>query len=81
MFSGCTSLCDLNISKFDTSNTITMTNMFHNCSKLSSIDLSHFETEFVIDMSYMFSDLASLIIILNFLLIIINMSKISITLV
>ena len=58
-----------------------MTNMFHNCSKLSSIDLSNFETEFVIDMSSMFSDLASLIIILNFLLIIINMSKISITLV
>ena len=80
MFSGCTSLCDLNISKFDTSNTITMTNMFYNCSKLSSINLSHFETEFVIDMSYMFGDLAS-IIILNFLLIIINMSKISITLV
>ena len=58
-----------------------MTNMFHNCSKLSSIDLSHFKSEFAIDMLYMFSDFASLKIILNFLLIIINMSKISITLV
>ena len=63
MFSNCSGLTSLNVSKFDTSNVTSMSFMFYNCSNLTSLDVSKFDTSKVTRMSYMFyycSNLTSL---------------------
>ena len=63
MFSGCSSLTDLDIASFNTSKVKSMNRMFFNCGSLTELDLSAFDTENVINMSQMFhscSDLTNL---------------------
>ena len=54
MFSDCTGLTSLNVSKFDSSNVTNMQRMFHNCNRLISLDLNNFNTSNVTDMEGMF---------------------------
>ena len=44
----------------DTSNVVSMLNMFYNCSNLTSLDLSSFNTSNVTNMNYMFSNCSSI---------------------
>ena len=63
MFSNCSGLTRLNVSRFDTSKVTSMSFMFYNCSNLTSLDVSKFDTSKVTSMSYMFyycSNLTSL---------------------
>ena len=55
-----TSLTNLNLKSFDTSNVFSMTNMFRNCQSLRQLDLSNFNVNKVRDMSYMFFGCSSL---------------------
>ena len=55
MFSGCSSLTALDLSRFNTSEVTNMWSMFHGCSSLTSLDLSSFDTSQVMYMSSMFS--------------------------
>ena len=54
MFSECSSLTSLDVSKFDTSKVTSMYQMFHKCSSLISLDVSKFDTLKVTNMSEMF---------------------------
>ena len=60
MFSRCSSLASLDLSKFDTSNVTNMRYMFCSCSSLTSLDVSKFDTSKVTDMRYMFYNCSSL---------------------
>ena len=60
MFSGCSSLTSLDVSKFDTSNVTNMDCMFRSCSSLTSLDVSKFDTSKVTNMSSMFKDCSKL---------------------
>ena len=60
IFSNCSSLINLDLSDFDTSNVTDMSNIFSNCSSLINLDVSNFHTTKVVDMSYMFSNCSSL---------------------
>ena len=60
MFSGCTSLTSLDLSKFNTTNVNYMLSMFYNCSSLTSLDLSKFNTGKVTTMANMFNNCSSL---------------------
>ena len=63
MFSGCSSLTELNLSNFSTSAVTDMGFMFSGCSFLTELNLSNFNTSKVESMSYMFrgcSDLTEL---------------------
>ena len=60
MFGSCSSLTNLDLSSFNTSNVTDMGYMFSQCSSLTSLDLSSFNTLNVTDMSYMFWDCSSL---------------------
>ncbi len=42
MFSGCTSLTNIDLSNFITQNVTDMRSMFHGCNSLTNIDLSNF---------------------------------------
>ena len=58
MFSGCSSLKELNLSNFNTNNVNNMHCMFSgcsNCSSLKELNLSNFNTNNVTDMGSMFS--------------------------
>ena len=55
MFSGCSSLKEINLSNFNTINVTHMDYMFSGCSSLKELNLSNFNTNNVTDMSYMFS--------------------------
>ena len=55
MFSGCNSLTELDVSKFDTSNVTNMANMFDSCNSLASLDVSKFDTSNVTNMENMFA--------------------------
>ncbi len=44
MFSGCSSLKELNLSSFDTTSVVDIQNMFSGCESLESLDLSSFDT-------------------------------------
>ena len=48
MFSGCSSLRELNLSNFTTENVRSMSYMFSRCSSLKELNLSNFKTENVI---------------------------------
>ena len=61
MFSGCSKLTSLDVSKFNTVNVTDMSGMFNNCSKLPSLDVTNFNTEKVTNMSYMFSKCQTLL--------------------
>ncbi|MBR4625770.1 MAG: BspA family leucine-rich repeat surface protein, partial [Alphaproteobacteria bacterium] len=60
MFSGCSSLTTIDVSKFSTNNVEEMSSMFNGCSGLTQLDVSHFNTENVITMRYMFEGCSSL---------------------
>ena len=55
MFSGCSSLTELNVSNFNTSAVTNMQGMFYGCSGLTELNVSNFNTSAVRDMSAMFS--------------------------
>ena len=54
MFSGCSSLENLDVTGFRTDNVIMMSEMFKDCSSLTTLDLSNFKTENVGYMDFMF---------------------------
>ena len=54
MFNGCKNIIDIDLSSFDTSNTIDMKGMFNDCTSLNRINLSSLDTKNVRDMSLMF---------------------------
>ena len=60
MFSGCSSLININLSDFNMNKVSNMRNMFCGCSSLTSINLSNCNTQNVIDMSGLFSCCSSL---------------------
>lgn len=60
MFSGLSSLKNINLSHFDTSKVKYMNSMFHGASSLSSLDISTFDTSQVQNMNDMFKYLKSL---------------------
>lgn len=61
MFSGCTSLYTIDVSKLKTPNASYLCRMFQDCSKLKYIDVSNFSTKWVRTMSNMFSGCTSLV--------------------
>ena len=54
MFSGCSSLTELNVSNFNTSKVTDMSLMFYDCSGLKELNVSNFNTSAVESMSDMF---------------------------
>ena len=54
MFSGCSSLIELNLSNFNTNNVSNMRGMFTNCSSLIELNISIFNVNNVTDMNDMF---------------------------
>ena len=60
MFSGCSSLTALDLSKFNTSNVTNMIRVFEDCSSLTKLDLSSFDTSKVNDMIGMFNGCSNL---------------------
>ena len=60
MFSGCSSLANLDLSGFITTNVTDMTQMFDGCSSLTNLDVSNFDTQHVESMINMFADCNSL---------------------
>ena len=54
MFSGCSSLKELNLSNFNTNNVINMYGMFKGCSSLKELNISNFNTNNVTNMEGMF---------------------------
>ena len=61
MFSNCSSLTDLDLSNFNTTNVTIMDSMFSGCSRLVNLDLSNFNTTNVTIMNYMFNGCSSLV--------------------
>ena len=57
MFSGCTSLKELNLSSFNTNKVKYMTLMFCDCSSLKELNFSSFNTNQVTDMLWMFDSI------------------------
>ena len=60
LFYECSSLKELDISKFNTDNVTDMSYMFYNCSSLKRLNISNFNTGNVTNMSYMFYNCSSL---------------------
>lgn len=60
MFSNCSKLTSLDVTKFNTANVTNMNDMFRNCSALTSLDVSKFNTVNVTNMSRMFSNCSAL---------------------
>ncbi len=60
MFTNCTSLTGVDLSKFDTTNVINMQAMFSSCRSLVDVDVSKFNTANVTSMQAMFLDCNSL---------------------
>ena len=60
MFCGCSSINEIDLSNFDTSEITNMYGIFYGCSSLTSLNLSNFNTSIVTDMSSMFSLCSSL---------------------
>ena len=59
MFSGCSSITEINFISFDTSKCIVIADMFLGCHSLTTLDLSSFYTLNVIEMANMFWDCIS----------------------
>ena len=60
MFSNCSSLTNLDVSDWNTSNITDMCDMFAHCSSLESLGVSRWDTSNVTDMRYMFSGCSNL---------------------
>ena len=60
MFSGCSSLTSVDLSKLNTANCTDLSGMFSGCSKLTSIDLTNFSTDNCVNLSNMFKDCLSM---------------------
>lgn len=60
MFLDCTSLKEIDLSGFDTSNVTSMHTMFKNCTALTTLHISTFDTGKVTDMASMFNSCAAL---------------------
>jgi len=60
MFSGCSALKTLDVSKFNTQNVTDMGWMFSDCSALTTLDVSNFDTKNVTSMTSMFSNCKTL---------------------
>ena len=60
MFGDCSSLKNLDVSKFGTSKVTNMRGMFAYCSSLKNLDVSKFDTSEVMDMEFMFRNCSSL---------------------
>ena len=60
LFKDCSSLQEIEIEFFDTSEVTGMSSMFEGCSGLTTLDLSSFDTQNVTDMSWMFSGCSGL---------------------
>ena len=56
MFSGCSSLSNLELSDLSTSSVKDMSHMFEDCIELITINLSNFETPSIRNMEYMFAN-------------------------
>ena len=54
MFSGCSSLKELNLSNFNTTKVLHMSSMFSKCDLLEELDLSNFNINNVTNMNFMF---------------------------
>ena len=54
MFYGCSTIEEIDLSKFDFSGVTNMSHMFHNCRGLRIVNLNNSRTSLVKDMSYMF---------------------------
>ena len=61
MFQNCSSLQELDVSSFNTSNVTNMSGMFQNCSSLQELDLSNFNTLNVTSMITMLSGCSNLV--------------------
>ena len=55
MFSGCSSLKELNLNNFNTNNVNNMISMFYGCSSLKELNLNNFNTNNITIMYGMFS--------------------------
>ena len=60
MFSGCSSLTNINLSNFNTQNVIDMSYMFYQCSSLKNVNISNFNTQNVKYIKDMFDGCSSL---------------------
>ena len=60
MFSGCSSLKELDLNNFDTKNVTDMNNMFWECSSLENLNLNNFNTTNVTNMEGMFCNCSNL---------------------
>ena len=60
MFTSCSALTSLDVTKFNTGNVTNMSSMFSDCSKLTSLDVTKFNTANVTDMSNMFTGCSKL---------------------
>ena len=60
IFRGCSSLTDLDLSHFDTSNIQNISNIFRDCSKLKFVNLSNWDNPKIIRMNAMFGFCSSL---------------------
>ena len=56
MFSGCNSITSLNLSSFNTLNTLDMSEMFYGCDNLEILDTSNFDTTNCNSYNNMFSN-------------------------
>jgi surface protein len=56
MFYNCSSLNNLDVTKFDTKNVTDMGCMFYNCSSLNNLDVSKFDTKNVTNMNDIFKN-------------------------
>ena len=61
IFCNFTSLTNIDLSGFDTSNVENMRNMFDNCIKVKNLDMTSFDTSSVTNMSYMFYECGNLV--------------------
>ncbi len=60
MFNECSSLTNLDLSHFDTTNILDLSYMFRNCTNLTEVNLSNFITSKVTTMAVMFKDCTNL---------------------
>jgi len=60
MFSGCSSLKNLDLSNFNTQNATNMSFIFSGCSSLNNLNISNFNTQNVTNMDGMFDGCSSL---------------------
>ena len=60
MFTSCSALTSLDVTKFNTANVTDMNRMFYSCSALTTLDVTKFNTGNVTNMSFMFTGCSAL---------------------